>query len=57
MSTPEQLEDPCHQARENERNRCVEIIEQHIDGQPPIVQSLLIRLINLINNPSDEPDS
>lgn len=48
MSTPEQVAAMCRQARESERDRCVEIIRSEMAGQVPLVQALLLRLINLI---------
>lgn len=48
MSTAENSGELSRPARD-ERARIIAIIEQHMAGQPPLVQALLRRIINDIN--------
>lgn len=50
MSTPDSSKDDYRRGRQDERERCINIVQQHADGQSNLVQALLRRVCNDLRN-------
>ena len=50
MSTPDCSQDTYRQGRLDERERCIDIVQQHAEGQSNLVQALLRRVCNDLRN-------